>query len=600
MQLEFALLPHIRRMPYFTCTAVSLCGLFVLVSAAFGSQPPGELVAHWRFEQVLKLDGSKATAEVGQPLTASDRGPVDPRPYALDESGKENHLQASGPRSGQCVFSDDVPRSQVNGHPNTRSLLLNRGEYVVPLHRLLPYYDMRKGWRIEASLRCNTLGTEQVFICKEGSRGQRTADLSIGFDNMERKFFVEVTSFAGTVHRLSAGDPVEVGKWYDLRATAQYDVKGGCTTLTLEVKPSHQPSFTKSNSITYPGPALKRGVGTWVLGRGFPGGFPNSLTVLNGQIDEVRIWAQGLPYIPGQNPIFTNTYTADPAPLVVGDTLYVYVGHDKAGPGGWFYMPEWLCYSTKDMTNWTFHGPVIAAKDFTNADPGAAWAAHVVEKDGKFYFYATLNSRRGHFISVAVADTPTGPFKEARPGKPLITDDMTTDSHRPNADIDPCVIIDDDGTPWMFWGNGDCYMVRLARNMVELDGPIMKVPFRNYSEGPWVFKRGGLYYMVYAADVPGTQPEQVCYATAPTIHGPWTYRGLLTGPARHGFTIHPAVIEFKGRWYFFYHDGCYSLNGGPGGDCRRAVCVEYLHFNPDGSIQPITLTDEGIAANPND
>jgi len=58
------------------------------------------------------------------------------------------------------------------------------------------------------------------------------------------------------------------------------------------------------------------------------------------------------------------------------------------------------------MTNWTFHGPVIAAKDFTNADPGAAWAAHVVEKDGKFYFYATLNSRRGHFISVAVADTP--------------------------------------------------------------------------------------------------------------------------------------------------------------------------------------------------
>jgi hypothetical protein len=175
---------------------------------------------------------------------------------------------------------------------------------------------------------------------------------------------------------------------------------------------------------------------------------------------------------------------------------------------------------------------------------------------------------------------------------------MTTDSHRWNSDIDPTVIIDDDGTPWMAWGNGDCYMVKLNRNMVELDGLITRVPFRNYSEGPWLFKRGNLYYNVYAADAPGVQPEQMCYSTAPKITGPWTYGGFVTGAAKHGFTIHPSVVEFKNQWYFFYHDGAYMLDGTPGGDCRRQVCVEYLYFNKDGIIKPITLTAEGVSVKP--
>ena len=222
----------------------------------------------------------------------------------------------------------------------------------------------------------------------------------------------------------------------------------------------------------------------------------------------------------------------------------------------------------------------------------------MVKKSNKYFFYVTLDGKNGHFITVAEGDSPTGPFKEVHPGTPLIIDSMTKDSHRPNADIDPTVLIDDDGTPWMAWGNGDCYMVKLNRNMTELDGPVKKVPFRNYSEGPWLFKRGKLYYNVYAADAPGVQPEQMCYATAPAISGPWTYRGFVTGPATHGFTIHPAVIEFKKQWYFFYHDGSYTLNGAPGGDTRRMVCAEYLYFNEDGTIKPITLTTGGISVPP--
>lgn len=199
---------------------------------------------------------------------------------------------------------------------------------------------------------------------------------------------------------------------------------------------------------------------------------------------------------------------------------------------------------------------------------------------------------------MAVGDSPTGPFKEALPGKPLVTDAMTTDSSRANSDIDPTVLIDDDGTPWLAWGNGDCYRVKLKKNMVETDGPITKVPFRNYSEGPWLFKRGNLYYNIYAVNAPGVQAEQMGYSKAEKITGPWTYRGLLTGSAKHGFTIHTAVIEFKKQWYFFYHDGSNTLNCEPGGDTRHMVCVEYLYFNPDGTIKSIKLTPEGISIPP--
>jgi len=575
-----------------TLLIVASCSLMSVVTV----HAEREVLAHWRFEQIKHLKGdSVSTSIVGQPLTAGNRAPAEPQPFGFDDSGKGNFLQVQGVKSSPIVFSNDVPTATVNGKSNTRSLVMKNGEYVVTFDRPLAYYDMQKSWSIEASLKCNLLGTEQVYICKEGAKGQLFGDLSIGFDNMLKKYFVEVMCADGVPQRIVAGNEVEAGKWYDVHAQAEYDIKSGQTQLRFEVKFSDQSSFGKPSSITFKGKALRSDAGMWVIGRGFPGGFPNSLQVLDGGIDEVKISGEALPRVVGQNPLFTDAFTADPAITVIGNTVYAYVGQDKASVGGWFNMPNWLCYTTTDMKNWTAHGSVLAAKDFVNANDGSAWAAQVVEKDGKYYYYVTLDRREGHFITVAVSDNPTGPFKEALPGKPLITDDMTKDSHRPNADIDPTIFIDVDGTPWMAWGNGDCYMVKLKRNMVEIDGPITKVPFRNYSEGPWLFKRGDLYYMVYAADAPGVQEEQICYSTAKKITGPWTYGGFITGRAKHGFTIHPSVNEFKGQWYFFYHDGSYTLDGTPGGDCRRQVCAEYLYFNPDGTIKPITLTTEGVS-----
>ena len=575
-----------------TLLIATACSFLVVINVA----AEREVLAHWRFEQIKHLKGdSLSISRVGQPLTASDRGSIEPQPYVQDESGKGNFLQVRGSRPSPNVFSDNVPSAKVDGKPNTRSLTIKKGEYFVNNDKPLAFYDMQKSWSIEASLVCNLLGLEQVFLCKEGPKGALAGDLSLGYDNMMKQYFIEVMGADGIPRRVGAGAEVVAGKWYDVRAQGNYDAKSGQTTLSIQVKPSGQSNYDKASSISFKGTALPHNTGMCVIGRGFPGGFPNSLQVFEGGIDEVKISGESLPRVAGQNPLFTDAFTADPAITVIGNTAYAYVGQDKAGVGGWFNMPNWLCYSTTDMKNWTAHGPVLSTKDFINANPGSAWAAQVVEMNGKYYYYVTLDRKEGHFITVAVSDSPTGPFKGALPGKPLITDDMTKDSSRPNADIDPTILIDDDGTPWMAWGNGDCYMVKLKRNMVEIDGPIIKVPFRSYSEGPWLFKRNDLYYMVYAADAPGVQAEQIGYSYAKSITGPWTFGGLLTGSAKFGFTIHPSVIEFKKQWYFFYHDGSYTLDGTPGGDCRRQVCVEYLYFNPDGTIKPITLTTEGVS-----
>jgi hypothetical protein len=125
-------------------------------------------------------------------IGGSDRGPVEPQPYVFDQSGKGNFLQVRGSRPSPNVFSDNVPVAEVDGKPNTRSLAIKRGEYVVTFDRPLAYYDMRKSWTIEASLMCNLLGTEQVYPLQRRCWGQLAGDVSIGFDNMHKKYFVEV------------------------------------------------------------------------------------------------------------------------------------------------------------------------------------------------------------------------------------------------------------------------------------------------------------------------------------------------------------------------------------------------------------------------
>ena len=120
--------------------------------------------------------------------------------------------------------------------------------------------------------------------------------------------------------------------------------------------------------------------------------------------------AQDTSHKPGANPIIRDRFTADPAPLVVGDTLYLYTGHDQAADGVMFDMRDWLVFSTKDMKTWTPHAPIMKATDFKWAK-GDAWASQAIEKNGKFYFYAAVGARR----RVIRAWPSASPFRTVRP-----------------------------------------------------------------------------------------------------------------------------------------------------------------------------------------
>nr|WP_320060235.1 glycoside hydrolase family 43 protein [uncultured Bacteroides sp.] len=302
------------------------------------------------------------------------------------------------------------------------------------------------------------------------------------------------------------------------------------------------------------------------------------------------------------NPLVKDKFTADPAPLVHDGTLYLYVGHDEyyegqdtAGGGKEFNITEWLCYSTKDMQTWTDHGSVLKPTDF-KWGVGESWAAQVVEKDGKFYYYVTAlagepyNSR---VVGVAVSDSPTGPFTDPL-GKPLVSDDMTDNGPRGWwNDIDPTALIDDNGQAWLCWGNGTCFLAKLKPNMIELDGKIQVINMPRYVEGPWLSKRNGTYYLTYASF--GKGKENIAYATAPSMEGPWTPQGELTGTAENSFTIHPGIAEFKGKWYLFYHNATLTLDGHKGAIGRRSVCVDELRYNSDGTMQRVEQTQQGVS-----
>lgn len=294
------------------------------------------------------------------------------------------------------------------------------------------------------------------------------------------------------------------------------------------------------------------------------------------------------------NPLFNDVFTADPAALVQGDTVYLYTGHDEAPNNDRFFeMHDWLAFSSTDMIHWKKHGPIMKATDFSWAK-GDAWASHMVEKNGTYYFFTTVrhkDDKPGFAVGVASAPSPTGPFKDAI-GHALITNDMTTQTANDWDDIDPAVFIEDSGEAYLFFGNSIAKYVKLKDNMIELDGDIQVIDIPKFTEALWVHKKDKNYYLSYACEF----PEKICYAMSKSIHGPWRYKGILNEIAGNSETNHQSIIEFKGKSYFIYHTGAVPPKEGQasGGRFRRSVSIDRLHYNKDGSLKRVQMTTEGI------
>jgi beta-xylosidase len=284
-------------------------------------------------------------------------------------------------------------------------------------------------------------------------------------------------------------------------------------------------------------------------------------------------------------------FTADPAVLVYNDTVYLYADIDVTPVGVKEYMMhEYHVFSSTDMVHWKDYGACLSVKDFSWVKDNA-YAGQCVYRDGKFYWYVPMEHKKdslsngGFAIGVAVSGSPVGPFKDAI-GKALVVNEMTTDKKHSWDDIDPTVFVDDDGQAYMYWGNGSCKYVKLKSNMTELDGPIHIVTPKNYVEGPWFYKRNNIYYLVY----PALFPEYLDYATSNSPTGPWNYQGRIADTAFNSTTIHPAIIDYHGKSYLFYHNGALPT----GGSYRRSVCVDYLYYNPDGTIKKVIQTTKGV------
>jgi arabinoxylan arabinofuranohydrolase len=300
-------------------------------------------------------------------------------------------------------------------------------------------------------------------------------------------------------------------------------------------------------------------------------------------------WISAAETVRADNPVVQHVYTADPAPMVHGDTVYLCTSHDEdVTVGDFFTMNDWRVFSSKDMVNWTDHGSPLSYRTFSWAT-GKAWAPHCVERNGKFYFFVPVSDA----IGVAVADSPTGPFVDAI-GAPLLSNYQY---------IDPTVFIDGDGQAYLYFGNPKLWYVKLDDDMTSVSGPVEEVPMTAesfgqrsgdpnrptlYEEGPWFYERNGLYHMLFAA---GPLPERIAYASSPGPTGPWTYgRVVMNNESGHAFTNHAGVIDFKGRSYFFYHTQ--ELAGG--GGYKRSVAIEEFAYEPDGSFPTIVKTAEGV------
>lgn len=277
-----------------------------------------------------------------------------------------------------------------------------------------------------------------------------------------------------------------------------------------------------------------------------------------------------------QRPIIQTKYTADPAPMVYNDTVFLYTTHDEDDAEG-FKMQDWLLYTSTDMVNWTDHGVVASLKsfDWVKRDNGA-WAEQVVERNGKFYMYCPIH---GNGIGVLVSDSPYGPFKDPL-GKPLVWQKEHWD------DIDPTVFIDEDGQAYMYWGNPNCYYVKLNEDMISYSGDIVKLKEtpEHYQEGPWFYKRNGHYYFAFASTC---CPEGIGYAMSDSPTGPWKTKGYIMRPTERTRGNHPGIMDYKGKSYVFgLNYDLLKLETNTHYE-RRSVSVAEMHYNEDGTIQEV-------------
>ncbi|MGW7048064.1 family 43 glycosylhydrolase [Streptomyces avermitilis] len=439
----------------------------------------------------------------------------------------------------------------------------------------------------------NTGNKWYLFIDEYGGRGYvpfETTDLDSGKWTMSTDYQLPASPRHGTVmpvtraeyDRLLAAYPVSGTSVVDATAKGQkgYAVVSEDTAkVVLPMKPDAD--------LRRLAPALAVGAGATLSPRsGTRRDFrrPQTYTVTAAD-GTARTWT--VEAVPTRSPVLPGLY-ADPDIQYLDGRYWIYPTTD--GFPGWGGT-RFKAFSSKDLVHWKDHGVILdLGPDVAWADKNA-WAPAIAERDGKYYFYFCAEQQ----IGVAVADSPAGPFKDAL-GKPLIAKGQLAGQM-----IDPAVFTDDDGTSYLYWGNGHGYVVPLNDDMVSFDATKLKdITQPDFREGSFVVKRQGTYYFMWSEDDTGSENYHVSYATGPSPLGPWTKRGtILSKRPEYGIkgTGHHSVVNVPGTddWYIVYHRFALNGPGKPGGDgTHRETTIDRMTFAADGTIEPVIPTLESV------
>lgn len=295
------------------------------------------------------------------------------------------------------------------------------------------------------------------------------------------------------------------------------------------------------------------------------------------------------------NPVFSGYY-ADPEGIVFGKTYWIYPTYSAPYGKQVFFD----AFSSPDLVHWTKHEHILDTANVTWAKR-AVWAPSIIEKNGRYFLFFGANDIQNDNeyggIGVAVADSPSGPFKDYL-GKPLI--DKFHNGAQP---IDQFIYKDGDQYYLIYGGWQHCNIVKLRSDFTGFipfdDGTIFKeITPEKYVEGPFMFKRNGKYYFMWS-EGGWTGPDySVAYAIADSPFGPFKRvdkileqnAAIATGAGHHSVIKHPK----KDTYYIVYHRRPLDQTDRN----ARVVCIDTLEFDANGLIKPVVITNEGVKANP--
>jgi hypothetical protein len=279
-------------------------------------------------------------------------------------------------------------------------------------------------------------------------------------------------------------------------------------------------------------------------------------------------------------------YVPDPEARQWGDgRLYVYGSLDIAGDLFWCSR-AYRVFSTDDLLHWQDHGESFSTHHTRwgpDWDGATLYAPDCIEHEGRYHlFFCTSANGEG----VARSTSPAGPF----------TDPVPVAGAHGDA-IDPAAFVDDDGSVYLYWGQGRTRGARLQPGLAAIDpdtlqSSLLNEPEHGFHEGASVRKRGELYYLVYADSSRGGRPTCLGYATAPAPLGPYTKRGIIVDNAAcdpDSWNNHGSIASFNGQWYVFYHRSTQASQ------FNRRMCIEPIAFNADGTIDEVKMTTSGVS-----